>query len=113
MKFLKDVKRGSEEDEATYTALEQQLLKEYPDHLPLLSARLTSLTSLPAGIGKPQVPLMEALHPHRILNDVTMTLCVCCTLLNSSYASTLITKPYPLFYLGLVPTPSRKSDGKT
>lgn len=46
--FLKQLKRETEEEEAAYETLETELLKAYPKHLPLLSARLASLTSLPA-----------------------------------------------------------------
>jgi hypothetical protein len=46
--FLKQMKRETEEEEAAYQALVTELLRNYPKHLPLLSARLSCLTGLPA-----------------------------------------------------------------
>ena len=46
--MLKELKRDKEEDAEVLQSLEDELLKEYPSHLPLLSAVLASLTSLPA-----------------------------------------------------------------
>ena len=46
--MLKELKRDKEEDAEVLQSLEDELLKEYPRHLPLLSAVLASFTSLPA-----------------------------------------------------------------
>ncbi|CAK0779170.1 hypothetical protein CVIRNUC_004710 [Coccomyxa viridis] len=48
VKMLKELKRDKEEDAEVLQSLEDDLLKEYPSHLPLLSAILASFTSLPA-----------------------------------------------------------------
>lgn len=45
--FLKQLKRDTPEEEAAYSALEKELLKEHPKHLPLLSGVLASANSLP------------------------------------------------------------------
>ena len=45
--MLKELKRDKEEDAEVLQSLEDELLKEYPSHLPLLSAILASFTSLP------------------------------------------------------------------
>ncbi len=44
--FWKDMKREGEEDEAAHAALGAELAREYPDHLPLLAARVASLAAL-------------------------------------------------------------------
>lgn len=46
--MLKELKRDREEDAAVLQALEEELLRDYPGHLPLLSAILASLAALPA-----------------------------------------------------------------
>jgi hypothetical protein len=48
VKVLKELKRDNEEEEKAYEELEEELLRKYPGHLPLLSAILVSLNSLPA-----------------------------------------------------------------
>ena len=47
VKVLKELKRDKEEDAEVLQSLQDELLKEYPSHLPLLSAVLASFTSLP------------------------------------------------------------------
>ena len=44
--FWKDMKREKDEDEAAHAALGAELAREYPDHLPLLAARVASLAAL-------------------------------------------------------------------
>ena len=46
MSFLKQLKRDTPEEDEAYIALEKDLLKEHPKHLPLLSARLASTSGL-------------------------------------------------------------------
>lgn len=48
MSFLKQLKRDTPEEDAAYIKLEKDLLKEHPKHLPLLSARLASINSVPS-----------------------------------------------------------------
>ena len=46
MKFWREMKRESDADEAAHLAMGAELAKEYPDHLPVLAARVASLASL-------------------------------------------------------------------
>lgn len=48
MKVLKELKRDKEDEAAVFEDLKEELLKEYPDHLPVLTAILASDASLPA-----------------------------------------------------------------
>ena len=59
VKVLKELKRDNEEEEKVYKELEQELLREYPGHLPLLSAILASLTSLPADKKKERLQVTD------------------------------------------------------
>jgi hypothetical protein len=60
--FLKQLKR--DEDEAAYEALEAELLSAYPKHLPLLSALLSGLASLPTD--KRKAKLKASTHRRHI-----------------------------------------------
>ena len=48
VKMLKELKRDKEDEAAVFEDLKEELLKEYPDHLPVLTAILASDASLPA-----------------------------------------------------------------
>ena len=48
VKMLTGLKQDTEEDAAFYKTLVQELTKEYPSHLPLLTAILAGIASLPA-----------------------------------------------------------------
>ena len=73
--MLKELKRDKEEDVEVLQGLEAELLKEYPSHLPLLSAVLASYTSLPAEKQNEhlQVVSRPALRP--LLVHARMTTC--------------------------------------
>lgn len=59
VKVLKELKRDNEEEEKVYKELEEELLREYSGHLPLLSAILASLTSLPADKKKERLEVTD------------------------------------------------------
>ena len=46
VKFWRDMKRDSDEDDAAHQALGAKLADDYPGHLPLLAARVASLAAL-------------------------------------------------------------------
>ena len=46
--MLKELKPDSEDDAAVYKTLVEELTQEYPAHLPLLTATLAGVASLPA-----------------------------------------------------------------
>ena len=77
VKMLKELKRDKEEDAEVLQSLEDDLLKEYPSHLPLLSAILASFTSLPA----------EKQNEHlQVTSRPALTRLVICTRMTHAYS---------------------------
>ena len=73
--MLKELKRDKEEDVKVLQSLEDKLLKEYPGHLPLLSAILASFTSLPAEKQNEHLQVMSRPAVTRLLDHARMKSC--------------------------------------
>ena len=73
--MLKELKRDKEEDAEVLQSLQGELLKKYPSHLPLLSAVLSSFTSLPAEKQNEHLQVISRPASPRILMHARMSTC--------------------------------------
>lgn len=64
VKMLKELKPESEDDAAVYKALVEELTQGYPAHLPLLTATLAGVASLPAEKRKERLQVTRLVAHH-------------------------------------------------